>query len=326
MTEDMGLNRLGNHMKRIQYHRYGGPDVMQMERFEPPALRPDDIAVKVVYAAINPVDWKVRRGDLKLVTGRKFPRAMGCDFSGEILAVGSGVTAFKLGEAVFGVAPVKTCGALAEVVVAPQTVVGRKPESVTFEEAACLGTPGVTAWNALIDKAHLKAGQHVLINGCTGAVGAAAVQIALLQGAIVSGTCSADAATQAKALGVTEVLDYRKTNLATLSRRFDVVFDTAITMPIATGLCLLSRGGVFLDLEPGPAKIIRSLFDRRLKPIICTPRPAIMAALAEAARVGRLSVPSAQIVDFDAAIGKIANLEQGVGSRGKAVVAIGTAV
>ncbi|HEX7909036.1 MAG TPA: NAD(P)-dependent alcohol dehydrogenase [Paraburkholderia sp.] len=312
-------------MKRIQYHRYGDPDVMQMERFETPALRTDDVAVRVAFAAINPVDWKIRRGDLKLITGRKFPRAMGCDFSGEVLAVGAGVTAFKPGDAVFGVAPVKTCGALAEVVVAPQTVVGRKPDSVTFEAAACLGTPGVTAWNALIDKAHLKAGQHVLINGCTGAVGAAAVQIALLQGAIVSGTCSADAAPQAEALGVTEVLDYRRTDLSTLPRHFDVVFDTAITMPMATGMRLLSKGGVFLDLEPGPAKIIRSLFDRRLKPIICTPRPEIMAALAEAARAGHLSSPNAEIVAFDAAIGKIANLEQGVGPRGKAIVAIGAA-
>lgn len=310
-------------MRRIQYHRYGNVDEMKLETFEVAELRPDEVSLKVRFAAINPVDWKIRNGDLKIVTGRKFPRGMGCDFSSEVVAVGANVADFSPGDPVFGLTHVKTSGALADVVVTPQNFLARKPDPLSFEQAATLGTPGVTAWNGLIDKARLKAGQHVLINGCAGAVGTAAVQIALMHGAIVSGTCSAGSAARARAMGVTEVLDYRTTDLATFLKRFDVVFDTAGTMSVATGIGLLNRGGVYLDIDPAPAKFIRSFFDRRLKPIICTTRPDILTALATAATSGTLSMPIAEIIDLDVAIGKIADLERGAKVPGKTIVAIG---
>lgn len=123
----------------------------------------------------------------------------------------------------------------ADVVVVPRAAVARKADALSFEDAACLGTPGVAAWNALVDKARLRAGQTVLVNGCTGAVGLAAVQLAVIVGATVTGTCSEDAARQAQAVGVTEVLDYRRTDLDRLDRRFDVALDAATTMTVAAG-------------------------------------------------------------------------------------------
>jgi NADPH:quinone reductase-like Zn-dependent oxidoreductase len=154
-------------MKRIEYHRYGGADTMKLEDFELKAPGSGEVAVKVAFAAINPIDWKVRNGRLKMVTGKTFPRAMGSDFSGTVIdvGVGVGVTRFKVGDAVFGLAQIKDGGALGEAVIAPETFVARKPDSVSFEEAACLGTPGVTAWNGLVDKAVLKAGERVFVNG-----------------------------------------------------------------------------------------------------------------------------------------------------------------
>lgn len=134
-------------MKRIQYDSYGGPETMELEAFELKAPGTGEVAVKVKFAAINPIDWKVRNGYLKMVTGRKFPRAMGSDFSGIVTAVGAGVTRFKIGDPVFGMAQIKHGGALGEAVIAPQTFVARRPDSVSFEDAACLATPGVTAWN-----------------------------------------------------------------------------------------------------------------------------------------------------------------------------------
>ena len=164
-------------MKRIQYDSYGGPETMKLEAFELKAPGTGEVAVKVEFAAINPIDWKVRNGYLKMVTGKKFPRAMGSDFSGIVTAVGAGVTRFKIGDPVFGMAQIKHGGALGEVVIAPQTFVARRPDSVSFEDAACLATPGVTAWNGLVDKAALKSGSQVFINGCTGAVGEAGVSL-----------------------------------------------------------------------------------------------------------------------------------------------------
>jgi|GEM_PF-4627916 len=127
-------------------------------------------------SAINPIDWKLRNGQMKIVTGKAFPRAMGVDFSGVISAVGTDVTRFKAGDAVFGLARFKECGAIGLALITRETFLARKPDGISFEEAACLGTPGVTAWNGLIDKANLHAGQHVFINGCARAVGEAADQ------------------------------------------------------------------------------------------------------------------------------------------------------
>ena len=132
-------------MQRIQYQKYGGPELMRLEDFELAAPGKSEVAVKVRFAAINPIDWKVRNGYLKMVTGKAFPRAMGSDFSGTVISVGSGVTRVKPGDTVFGSARLKESGALGQAVVTLESFVARKPDAMSFEDAASLGTPGVTA-------------------------------------------------------------------------------------------------------------------------------------------------------------------------------------
>ena len=309
-------------MKRIQYHQYGGPETMKLEDFELRAPGKGEVAVKVNFAAINPIDWKVRNGYLKMVTGKKFPRAFGSDFSGTVISVGPGVTRFRVGAAVFGSAQIKDGGALGEAVIAPETFLASKPASVSFEEAACLGTPGITAWNGLVDKAHLQAGAQVFINGCTGAVGESAVQIARILGAEVSGSCSLQQMQRAQEMGVSRVYDYCTTDLSQTKDQFDVVYDTAGTMTVATGLSLLRKDGVYLDINPTPGKFIRAMFDRRLKPIVCTARADILDGLASAAADGKLRLPVAEIVPLEAAIALVTALEQGRKLNGKALVSM----
>ena len=307
-------------MKRIQYHQYGEPGAMVLEDFQLDTPDKGEVAVQVKFAAINPIDWKVRNGHLKMVTGRTFPRAMGSDFSGTVIAVGSDVTRFKPGDAVFGLARIKESGALGSAVVTNESFLAKKPDGVSFEAAACLGTPGVTAWNGLVDKARLNSGMRVFVNGCTGAVGEASVQIARMLGATVSGSCSAGAMSRARALGLQAVYDYRTTDLARLNERFDVVYDTAATMTTAMGFALLRKAGVFLDINPTPAKFLRSMLSRRLKPIVCSPRSEILNALARAAGEGKLRLPVAQIVPLSEAIRLITELEAGKKINGKGLV------
>lgn len=307
-------------MKRIQYHRYGGPELMRLEAFDLATPGEGEVAVEVKFAAINPIDWKLRGGQMKIVTGKSFPRAMGMDFSGTVIAVGPGVKRVAVGDPVFGLARVKESGALGEAVITKEGFVARKPDAVSFEDAACLGTPGVTAWKGLVEKAKLKAGQHVFINGCAGAVGEAAVQIARMLGATVSGSCGAGSMERARSLGVSNVFDYRNTDLAKIGARFDVVYDTAATMSVATGLRMLRKGGAYLDLNPTPGKFIRALFDQRLKPIIGTPRPDILDSVARAAAEGKLQANVGEIVPLDGAIKLIADLEAGRKLGGKGVV------
>lgn len=310
-------------MKRIQYHRYGGPEEMRLEDFEPVPPGKGEVAVNIKFAAINPIDWKVRNGYLKMVTGRVFPRAMGSDFAGTVISVGLGVTRVRPGDAVFGLARHKESGALGSAVVTNESFIAKKPEALSFEDAACLGTPGVTAWNGLVDKAGVRPGQHVFVNGCTGAVGEAAVQLARMFGAKVSGSCSTAAMPRAKTFGLQKIFDYRATDLLKISDRFDVVYDTAAAMATAVGLSLAAKDGVFLDINPTPAKFLRSVVSRRLKPIVCTPRPEILDGLARAAADGRLRLPVAEIVPLRDAIQLISALEAGHKLKGKGLVAMG---
>lgn len=307
-------------MKRIQYHQYGGPHLMRLEDFELAVPNKGEVAVRVKFAAINPIDWKLRAGSMKIVTGKTFPRAMGMDISGTVIAIGQGVARFKIGDPVFGLARFKESGALGQAVVTKEIFLAKKPETVSFEDAACLGTPGATAWNGLVDKAELKAGERVFINGCTGGVGEAAVQIALMRGATVSGSCSAGAMERARSLGVQTVFDYRTTDLSTIRERFDVVYDTAATMPIAVGTGLLREKGRFLDINPTPAKFVRAMFNRRLKVVVCTPRADILDNLARAAKDGKIRLPIAEIVPLTEAIQLITALEAGRRLGGKALV------
>lgn len=309
-------------MKRIQYHQYGGPEVMRLEDFQLAAPARDEVAVQVKFSAINPIDWKMRNGVMKIVTGRAFPRGMGMDLSGTVIAVGSDVARFKPGDAVFGLARVKETGALAQAVLAKETALAKKPEDVSFEDAACLGTPGATAWTGLIDKARLRAGQHVFVNGCAGAVGEATVQIARLHGALVWGSCSAGDMDRARRLGVQKVFDYRTTDVSKIGERFDVVYDTAATMTTAQGLGMLRKGGLFLDLNPSPGKFIGALFNRRLKPVVCTPTAEMLDSLAKAARDEDFRLPIGEIAPLSEAIALITALEAGRKVGGKSLVAM----
>jgi NADPH:quinone reductase-like Zn-dependent oxidoreductase len=134
------------------------------------------------------MDWKIRKGEMKMMTGRKFPRGLGHDFAGVVEALGPQVTRFKVGEEVFGVTGLKESSTFAEALVADEKTVFLKPRSLSFEEAAALPIVSAAAWTALVDKAKLRAGQRVFITGCLGAVGRVAVQIARMRDAEIAGS------------------------------------------------------------------------------------------------------------------------------------------
>lgn len=159
-------------MQRLEYDHYGGPEVVNLRPYSLPEPRPEEVLVRVVAASVNPMDWKLRSGAMKIVTGSKFPRGMGSDFSGIVEAVGPKVSEFKKGDAVLGSLPMKSAGAFATKVLAPQKFLVAKPESLSFQQATTLPIAAVTAWLALTRKAALRSGQKLLINGAMGAVGA----------------------------------------------------------------------------------------------------------------------------------------------------------
>lgn len=310
-------------MKRIQYYRYGGPAEMQWEHYELPKLKPQQILVRVKAASVNPVDWKVRNGMMKFMTGKAFPRAMGTDFSGVVESVGSAVTKMRTGDEVFGTVPFKPSGAFAERLVTDAKLVAKKPPSLSFEQAACLPVAGVTAWCGLVGKAKVRVGQTVFINGCSGGVGQAAVQIARSLGVSVAGSCGTDSIEEARRLGVDPVLDYTKQTPSNLAKKFDVLFDTAGTMSIKDGLALLVPGGVMLDINPTLPKFFQGLLSPRYKLVFGNQSEEVLQTLANLAAAGKLKFFIGKTASLDTAIQLITDQEQGKKVRGKTVIVMG---
>ncbi len=307
-------------MKRIQYLRYGGPGELRLDEVKRPEPERGQIRVQVRAAAANPMDWKIRRGEMKALSGFRFPRGLGHDFAGVVEAVGPGVEQLKLGDDVFGVTSIRQAGAFAESVLADEKSVGLKPPSVSFEQAAALAVVGGTAWNALVAKAKLRAGQSVFITGCLGGVGRSAVQIASMCGASIVGSCSASRREEALALGVGELVDYRAFDIASYRHRFDVVFDTAGALSLSQCGAMLKRSGMSLHIVPTPAKLIGCLLPSRHHLVFGNPTPQSLAGIAEAAEQGKLVPAIGRIVPLSEAISAVVELERTGSPKGKLVI------
>ena len=307
-------------MKRVQYRHYGGPEELRLDEVTPPDPRQGQIRVHVRAASANPMDWKIRRGEMKMLSGFRFPRGLGHDFAGVVEAVGPGVKRLKAGDEVFGVTSIPQAGAFAEYVVADEKNVGLKPPSVSFEQMAALTIVGMTAWNALVAKARLRAGQSVFVTGCLGGVGRSAVQIARTRGANIVGSCSATGREEALALGVGEAVDYRVFDIASYRRRFDVVFDTAGALSLGQCGAMLKSGGMSLHIVPTFAKLIGSLLPSRHHLVFGNPTPQSLAGVAEAAERGELVPAIGRIAPLSEAIPAVVELERTGAPKGKLVI------
>lgn len=212
-------------MKAIVYHKHGSADVLKLEEVEKPVPKDDEVLIKVRAAAINPLDWRLMRGEprvFRLVAkAMKLAGRPGVDVAGEIEAVGNKVQQFKRGDKVFG-----SCrGALAEYACAGRSKVVPKPESVTFEQGASINVAGLTALQGLRDHGKIQRGQKVLINGAAGGVGTFAVQLAKHFGAEVTGVCSTRNVEMVRSIGADNVIDYTKEDFVSLPQRYDVILE-----------------------------------------------------------------------------------------------------
>jgi NADPH:quinone reductase-like Zn-dependent oxidoreductase len=309
-------------VRRIQYHEYGGPEVMRFEDFEPARPGNGEVLVSVRAAAANPYDWKVRNGDMKMMTGRKFPRGLGYDFAGVVEAVGPDVTRLSVGDDVLGVAPMKTSGAFAEMIVAVDKGVVKKPAELSFEEAAAIPTIGGAALQGLVTKGKLRVGQSVFVHGCLGGVGRAAVQIAFARGAaVVAGSCRVSATQQARDLGVDPVVDFDSIPTE-LAKTFDIVYDTVGTLAPATARRLLAGGGRIIDIVPSSAKkFIRSALPGPYTILMTQLNAEDLEELAGMCAAGTLRLPIASTVPLKDAIPALTELERNnTPSGGKLII------
>lgn len=173
-------------MKAAILTSYGTADVLEISDVPKPQLQADEVLVQVHAAAVNPKDTFIRKGRFRRFSGNRFPMLAGFDFAGEVFEVGARVKVTKVGDAVYGMLDGWQGGTFAEYVAVKANQLSQKPESLTFEEAAAMPLVSLTALQALRDKANIKEGQEVCINGASGGVGSMAVQIAGIYKTIVT--------------------------------------------------------------------------------------------------------------------------------------------
>src|SRR5205807_6098272 len=203
----------GSMMKAIVVHEFGGPEVLKYEDAPRPEPKEDEILVRVIAAAVNPVDTYVRQGMFGRRALDKGPAILGYDIAGVVEKTGANAKKFKAGDAVYSYLSVQRGGGYAEFAIAKESETSLKPKNIGFEEAAAVPLAATTAWQALIDSAKIEKGQTVLIHGGSGGVGSFAIPIAKARGAKVIATASTEHQDTLKQLGVDQAIDYKTTKI-----------------------------------------------------------------------------------------------------------------
>lgn len=244
-------------MKAVRRTVYGPAEVLRLCEVPRPVPRDNDVLIQVRASTVNRSDAASRAADpflMRFFNGLLAPRqhGSGTEFSGDIVAVGSRVTLFKVGDAVFGRAPDELPGSHAEFYCMSETgAMALKPAGVPYEEAAaiCDGAMLAGMYIRLIDFAHFP---HLIVNGASGAIGSAAVQLAKLKGAIVTAVCKTSAIDRVRALGADRVIDYTTTDFTQLADPVDAVFDAVGTSTCGRCQRVLRDGGIYMSTELGP--------------------------------------------------------------------------
>jgi len=252
-------------MKAFVCHKYGPPEVLQLQEVEKPTPKEQEVLVKVYASSINAADWHLLTADIFLVRlfmGPFKPKKpiLGADIAGRVESVGSKVTRFKPGDAVFGNLGVNRLGGYAEYAVAGEAELVHKPANVSFEEAAAVPLAAITALQGLRDVGNIQPGQKVLINGASGGVGTFAVQLAKFFGAEVTAICSTRNVEQARSLGADHVIDYSQEDFTKKVQKYDLIMAVNGYHPIAVYQRALTPKGVYVMVGGGQKQMFAALF------------------------------------------------------------------
>jgi alcohol dehydrogenase len=239
-------------MKAFVLERYGKKRALRSAEMPTPELRDDEVLVEVHAAGVNQLDTKLRDGEFKLILPYRLPLVLGHDVAGVVVEVGSRVRQFKPGDEVYARTDDFRIGTFAQFVPVKEASLAFKPKNLTMEETASIPLVGLTAWQALIEKAKLKKGQRVFIQAGSGGVGTFAIQLAKHLGATVATTTSAANASLVKSLGADVVVDYRTQDFEDVLRDYDMVLNSQDGKTLEKSLRVLKRGGKLVSISGPP--------------------------------------------------------------------------
>ena len=332
-------------MKALTFQRYGKSPGMGITDVPRPALKPDDLLVEVHAAGVNPIDNMLMTGAFKPVVKLDLPATVGSDLAGVVVEVGSAVTRFKPGDAVFASVFDLGRGSITEFVAVPESVAAHKPANLDFVQAASIPMVGLTAWQALKERIGLRAGQKVFIPAGSGGIGSFAIQLAKQLGARVGTTTSTGNVGLVRSLGADDVVDYKRQDFATVLRDYDAVLGTVKGDAIEKSIGILKPGSSIVSLVgPLDAAFARSrrlnglltfvfgLMSRRILRLagrrgvrysflFMRPDGGQLADIGELLASERIRPVIDKVFDFEQAADALRHLAQGR-SRGKVVIKI----
>jgi NADPH:quinone reductase-like Zn-dependent oxidoreductase len=323
-------------MQAIVRHEYGSADVLRVEEIDRPTISADEVLIRVHTAGMDRGTWHLMAGMPYLFRlmgpGLRKPKnpVLGLDVAGTVVAVGSDVTRFKVGDEVFGISR----GSFAEYAAAREDKLARKPANLTFDQAAVVAISGLTALQSLLDLGRLQAGQHVLIVGASGGVGSYAVQIAKASGAEVTGVCSTAKVDLVRSLGADHVIDYTREDFAASSQRYDLILDIGGNSPLSRLRRALAPSGTLVlvggeDGDRWTGGMGRQMRAVALSPFVRqrltmkTPREhyADLERLAQLIETGQLTPTIDKTYPLDQAPEAMRHLQAGQ-ARGKIAIAV----
>ncbi len=235
-------------MKAVTFKRYGKSPDIGLAQVSRPTIKPNELLVEVHAAGLNPIDNMIPTGIFKAVLKFQLPAILGSDVSGVVVEIGSAVTRFKVGDAIFASLFDLGTGSLADYAAVPESAAALKPANLDFVQAASLPMVGLTAWQALKERAHLQPGQKIFIPAGSGGIGTFAIQLAKHLGATVATTTSTANVEWVRRLGADEVIDYKTQEFEQVLRGYDVVLGTTKGDAIEKSVGILRPGGKIISL------------------------------------------------------------------------------
>ncbi|WP_285766080.1 NADP-dependent oxidoreductase [Peribacillus sp. SI8-4] len=238
-------------MRAMVIDRYGKVP-MRLEEVSAPVIGENEVLAEIHAASINPIDFKIRDGKVKLLIKYDLPLILGNDFSGVVAKVGTKVTRFKVGDEIYARPRKSKIGTFAEYISIHENDIALKPHNLSFEEAASIPLVGLTSYQALHDILQVQKGQKVLIHAGAGGVGTFAIQLAKLMGATVTTTASDAGANLVKSLGADEIINYKKEKFEDILKNYDAVFDTLGGKTLEKSFQVIKDGGKIVSVSGMP--------------------------------------------------------------------------
>ena len=323
-------------MKAIVQDTYGSPEVLELRDIDKPAVGDDEVLVRVRAAAVNPADWAIM-GGLPYIArpvygGLRKPknRVRGTDVAGEVEAVGTSVTRFRPGDAVFG----WCTGAFAEYASVADDALEPMPANLTFEQAAAAPLAGFVALQALRDKGKVRAGQKILVNGASGGIGTFAVQIAKSFGADVTGVCSTRNVDLVRSIGADHVIDYTREDFTQTGQRYDLILDNVGNHSLSDLRRALTPAGTLVPNSGGfdnrwfaslgrvvSALVVSPFVSQTLRPFVMSPKHADLVVLKDLMEAGKVT----PVIDRTYPLSEVPQALGYVGgghARGKVVITV----